>query len=488
MKQELSRHVVKLNNLASNGDRHAQKKLREVRVRLHQVEKIIPYLGKYVSVNRQAEIQTTAILKESCTVELQKLQNGLRKDIPGSPRRLTRSPRSSRPTSATMSDPAGTATSAPTSVVSSTPPEQRCHDDTDSAAPPEPPLPPNECAEDEREISKQPTDKGNEPNKCDKQVSGDFERQVIEGSALQQEQSTSDVQSSPELDAGSTTVAPSSPQKETKFTEECNYASLSEIKPKTSQVASGTSPYSNYAELDFSRLHGACSVRPPSVDYAEVTFDPVTGLPVLSKPQKKLKEDEPLEKGDTSASSELCHQPLVTDDSTLTPGGAVKEEKSVRTPPISPIHLVSQTESTVESSNVSSVFSAVKQFESPVLTKAKSPPPPISRKPSRQFSPTYHEGSPDSNSTPVLTSTPVSFTFKSRSPSRSSENVEVDESPDGVHGNRQRSPLKDAIDVTGGAPSVLDRIRVSGLHVYHIYFRLHVPTCLLWSAQPLSLL
>ena len=36
----------------------------------------MPYLGKYVTVNRQAEMQTVAVLKESCTMELMKIPNG----------------------------------------------------------------------------------------------------------------------------------------------------------------------------------------------------------------------------------------------------------------------------------------------------------------------------------------------------------------------------------------------------------------------------
>ena len=72
-KKELSRHVVKLQALSSSGDPHAQKRLKNIRTKLAQLDKIVPYLGKYITVNRQAEMQTIAVLKESCTVELQKL-------------------------------------------------------------------------------------------------------------------------------------------------------------------------------------------------------------------------------------------------------------------------------------------------------------------------------------------------------------------------------------------------------------------------------
>ena len=45
-------------------------------MKIAQVDKIVPYLEKYVSVNRQAEMQTIAVLKESCTMELQQLSPG----------------------------------------------------------------------------------------------------------------------------------------------------------------------------------------------------------------------------------------------------------------------------------------------------------------------------------------------------------------------------------------------------------------------------
>jgi hypothetical protein len=81
-KKELSRHVVKLQELSSSGDPHAVKRLKSVHTKLLQLEKIVPYLGKYISVNRQAEMQTIAVLKESCTVELQKLSQNMNRTLP----------------------------------------------------------------------------------------------------------------------------------------------------------------------------------------------------------------------------------------------------------------------------------------------------------------------------------------------------------------------------------------------------------------------
>lgn len=82
-KKELSRHVLKLQDLSSSGNPHAQKRLRNIRSKLVQLDKVVPYLGKYVNVNRQAEMQTIAILKESCTMELQKLSQGERENKDG---------------------------------------------------------------------------------------------------------------------------------------------------------------------------------------------------------------------------------------------------------------------------------------------------------------------------------------------------------------------------------------------------------------------
>lgn len=80
-KKELSRHVVKIQELCNSGDPHALKRLKSIRTKLLQLDKIVPYLGKYISVNRQAEMQTIAVLKESCTVEVQKLSQSVGKPM-----------------------------------------------------------------------------------------------------------------------------------------------------------------------------------------------------------------------------------------------------------------------------------------------------------------------------------------------------------------------------------------------------------------------
>ncbi len=75
-KKELSRHLIKLKELSESGEANAKRRLDDIRKKLAQVDKILPYLSKYVAVNRQAEGQTVAVLKESCTMEIQKMARG----------------------------------------------------------------------------------------------------------------------------------------------------------------------------------------------------------------------------------------------------------------------------------------------------------------------------------------------------------------------------------------------------------------------------
>lgn len=76
-KKELSRHITKLDELSSSGNEDAKKRLRDVKLKISQVDKIVPYLEKYVAVNRQAELQTISVLKETCTMELRQHGNVL---------------------------------------------------------------------------------------------------------------------------------------------------------------------------------------------------------------------------------------------------------------------------------------------------------------------------------------------------------------------------------------------------------------------------
>ena len=72
--EKFSEHIKRLESAPSITET-SQKKIKEMKVKMAQINKILPYLDKYVIVNRQAELQTVAILKESCTVKLQELDD-----------------------------------------------------------------------------------------------------------------------------------------------------------------------------------------------------------------------------------------------------------------------------------------------------------------------------------------------------------------------------------------------------------------------------
>jgi len=75
-KKELSKHLSKLDELSTTGNEHAKKRLKNVHLKIAQIDKIVPYLEKYVAVNRQAEMQTISVIKESCTMELRQHGTG----------------------------------------------------------------------------------------------------------------------------------------------------------------------------------------------------------------------------------------------------------------------------------------------------------------------------------------------------------------------------------------------------------------------------
>lgn len=76
VKDELNRCIAKFEEKVHSGDNQALLKIKDAEVRIQQVGKILPYLSKYIQFNKKAELQTVAILRESCMVELNKLENG----------------------------------------------------------------------------------------------------------------------------------------------------------------------------------------------------------------------------------------------------------------------------------------------------------------------------------------------------------------------------------------------------------------------------
>lgn len=79
VKDELNRCIAKFEEKVHSGDNQALLKIKDAEVRIQQVAKILPYLSKYIQFNKKAELQTVAILRESCMVELNKLENGTSK-------------------------------------------------------------------------------------------------------------------------------------------------------------------------------------------------------------------------------------------------------------------------------------------------------------------------------------------------------------------------------------------------------------------------
>ena len=77
LKEKFLEHIERLKT-SPNETETSQKKMKEMEVKLAQISKILPYLEKYMQANRQAEMQTLAILKEGCTVKLQQLESRYR--------------------------------------------------------------------------------------------------------------------------------------------------------------------------------------------------------------------------------------------------------------------------------------------------------------------------------------------------------------------------------------------------------------------------
>ncbi len=486
MKQEISRHMTKLQALSAKGDQHAEKKLQELRVKLSQIDKIIPYLSKYIAVNRQADAQTEAVLRESCNMELQKLQSGTLTVPVEHVKKSSRSSRSSsRPTSTGASSiRSSTGPLGPTIVEETDMPEVTIPEQA------EPPV------VEEAEHQQQPT--ASEPK------AENFERTT----ATESKNTDSPVEPS---------VCVVKEEASSMAAEEENpYAALSEIKPHSnSETAAEGNSRGNYVELDFSRFSKPSQIRPPSVNYAEVTFDPDTGRPVLANSPKKPSEDDVVvtgpparpampreltasshskEEGSPRTTAEMSgsngfsgDQGVSTlsefsaEESTLTPESVMGHDgRSIKTPPVSPIQAEGSgpCDPPQHSPDVQSpVHAMLKKFDSPQhQARLKSPPPPVLKKPiSRHTTPSHVRGSSTSPTHRVLSSTPLvpPKKFKSETPPPRSQNETSDSADsrvDAAAGDSEpMSPKIEALVLTDGTPSVLDRIRVGSQQVHRVF-------------------
>ena len=64
IRRELDKHVVRLQERTDNGDEHAIAAAEALAGKAIQIEQVLPYLEKCIKVNRQAELQTIAVLQK----------------------------------------------------------------------------------------------------------------------------------------------------------------------------------------------------------------------------------------------------------------------------------------------------------------------------------------------------------------------------------------------------------------------------------------
>ena len=435
-KKELSKHIVKLVELANGGDPQATKRLKNIRVKLQQLDKIVPYLGKYIAVNRQAEMQTVAVLKESCTMELRKMSRS-----PAKEGGLKPSPRGHRGTS-------------PLSKSLKT----------------------EGIKEEENENAEQ-QDEGT----TEKTVAESVVTRKAEGSG-EAAMVTSEDHKNEEGERVAAVVVEENP-----------YASLSEIR---NQAEAERKPTSNYAQLHFSQSGGAAKIRPPSVNYCEVKINPV-GRNIILTPDtinQQYDEDREMEHQQPPTILEESQEHLSLQDTTLTPESAALEastsstsshsprrplspvpppshpappppsedsprHQNYQTPPVSPIAHDScdgkengeLETSTVAVAEISSPVSTTQAQSTTVTTelrraetKAKSPPPPVAKKPTSKQSTPVHKANND-----------LTHSTSSQNGLEGSGKVRP------VSGDVSCSPThRDMVSAMDGAPSLMDRIKV----------------------------
>ena len=429
VKRELSRHTTKLQELASKGDAHAQRKLKEVKLKLQQVDKIVPYLGKYVAVNRQAELQTVAILKESCTVDVQKLKGSVK---------------------------SRQETAAETQEVSSS-------SANDTSTPNQ-----DDTSESTVTVTSHPIQNGKSDPDSHTASSQDKQQAISEGNSQDVESTAKPVITDKLMSKNLHDTATPGGTYET----ESPYAPLSAVRP-AALVSSNGGPSRDYARLDFSLVTTASAVRSPSVNYAQVNIDSLTGAPVIVDSSKTIKPQSSASDVSSAVANKKHHLPVKNSEhtdsalnsppseaapcehqeleDTLTPENATSCGFS-RTPPLSPIRSQpgENNTSSTELHSASPVVTAVKQLQSP-----KRAPPVVAKKPSvRQSTPSRASASPSHSSQLAGVH---NMTEQNREENCTSVSNASDETC-------QRTPsadsTKDALIVTEGTPSVMDRIKV----------------------------
>lgn len=451
-KRELSRLTSKLQEMADKGDEHAAKRLKNLHVKLQQIEKIIPYIGKYIMVNRQAEIQTVAILKESCAVEVQRVKMKGNGAVPQRSSGLS-------PNSAELHD------STPNTSIH---PKLNTHlethfeeTETGSTAGTEPPTP---------QIATEPPSQVLQSS-LQMHLSSDMETLPsvsVHTALLDKPQKIPDPPYA-NLTAVQTEVVQIQDQMSTS-TENCgekvespfisvrqveNNSSKSqevgctEVKKSVSPTSPPKSPSSNYAELDFARMQQKTSTPPSArLNYIQVEFDPNKG--------RKLKEPLPSQARDMDATlADSVDEGKSVLEKTLTPENAAEVTETC---PVSPAKSPAK-------SRMSAMQDAIKLFEpsnssTPIKSQSttKPGPPPVKRKPKQQ------------------SSSATQPSISTLSPSHSSRQYINSENEKGAEDLLQSfnadsvDHTADAQSVTAGTMSVMERIKVKSIYIGCVYF------------------
>lgn len=169
------------------------------------------------------------------------------------------------------------------------------------------------------------------------------------------------------------------------------YASLSEIRKEASNPIKLRS---NYAELDFQKIQGGEKLRPPSVKYSEVRIDAMGIGRILPDPVSPLVPQSTLQEQEALLDVTITPQKFVEDQScTPVVDSCATEHRIVSASPEAQIVSTSpETQKEIEDLCTSSTFSEQtfspshpQSIDSNVKVeemKNKSPPPPVSKKPS----------------------------------------------------------------------------------------------------------
>lgn len=478
-KKELSRHVVKLQELADSGETSAQRRLADVRKKLQQVDKIVPYLGKYISVNRQAELQTVAVLKESCTVDIQK---------------MARSPSKSneRETSAQRE---------PVSVLRSSMKHfGKEHTDSEEAKMVEsnsesPETESPETSQAAKLVEENPYASLSEvkPQMEKAKVKSnyaqlDFSRVPSPGGTLRPpsvnyaEVKIGTFGKGIIIDGAPTLVAQSTSPK---------IATVKEISTEPSESAGGQ-PLPTAGEIDSHSPPQFNAQEESSVQDTTLTPENAETLVSLGKMAATVVSNGTLESRETTSTPGK----LETREESSTPGNlesreeistpgkleTVPELSLSRTPPLSPIPHESLTSNSNEHSVAESLTLSetspliptsptqepVKTPPAPTLsstpsTKARSPPPKVAKKPPSQWRHSRTETSPPVNGFRDSIASDISSTSDQGLVNNADSVAE-----DGTSSGPSSPARKDATSVLTNAPSVLDRIKVTWSYYYYV--------------------